>query len=110
MSIRTFLYSFQQKYPLPAQTTFFDHDIPVVAVVQDNVQVIALAGLPNIADYGITQPVVMLSATSDNSTAVISGINNIDWGAGTAELLISFANVTNFDLKMFVCQSKAQLN
>ena len=110
MSIRSLLYSFQEIYPLPAQTTFFEQDIAVVANVQDAVQVINLVGLPFLVDYGITDPVVTVTATSANSFAVISGITNFDWGAGTADLLISLANVANFNVKLFVCQSKAQLD
>ena len=111
MSVADLLFTFQQKYPLPAQTTFFETVINVAgAVVQDNAQKIALAGLPDIADFGITDPVVIVSAVSANSFAIISGINNADWGVGTADLWLSFVNVADFTLKMFVCQRKPVLN
>jgi hypothetical protein len=110
MSVADLLFTFQQKYPLPAQTTFFTYNTPVVAVVQDNVQEINLVGLPDIADYGITDPVVTVSNVSNTSTAIISGINTFDWGAGTARLWVSYANVVDFNIRIFVCQSKPVLN
>jgi hypothetical protein len=111
MSIRSLLYSFQEIYPFPAQTKFFEYDITINgALVQDAVQEIILNGIPDIADYGITDPVAIVTATSDNSFAVISGINVFDWGAGTARLWVSYANVADFTIKLFVCQSKAQLD
>jgi len=111
MSIRSLLYSFQEIYPFPAQTTFYEQDIDIVgADVADAVQVLHLNGIPDIADYGITDPVVIMTATSADSFAIISGINNFDWGAGTADLWISYANVANFSVKMFVCQSKVNLD
>ena len=110
MSVRSLLYNFQEIYPLPAQTTFFEYNFPVVAVVQDAVQLINVVGLPDIADYGITDPVVTVSCTSDDSFAIISGINTFDWVAGTARFWVSYANVANFNVRIFVWQSKAQLN
>ena len=106
MSIRSLLYSFQEIYPFPAQTTFFSHNSAIVAQVQDVVQPINLVGLPDIADFGITDPVVIVSVVSDDSFCVVSGINNFDWGAGTADLWVSYANTANININLFVCQKR----
>ena len=111
MSIRSILLnSNPTRYPLPTIPFFTSYTFPVATLaVQQNVQEVLVTGLPtdvDLADLGITNPVLIASLTNSSvGEQMLNAVSNIDYTAGTCSVWVSYSNSSNLDISFWICQN-----
>jgi hypothetical protein len=108
MSIKDLLTN-QYQYPLPAPAPFFTHVHDTNAMVlQTDSQYVNVTGIPDPADFGITNPLVQVTIIStgvQNDDVQLAGYSDYDPVAGTLEIIVN--NVTDATTRflIFISQS-----
>jgi len=108
MSIRDLLWN-QYQYPLPAPPPYFSDVFDTNSMVlQTASQYVNVTGIPNPANYGITNPVIQVSLISTgvlNADVQLVGFSNYNPAAGTLEILVN--NVTDATTRFLIFISQA---
>jgi hypothetical protein len=107
MSVKTILAK-QYTYPLPSLVSYYTDVYSATLVVQDAVQEVVINNLPTtaqLADLGITNPVIVFGLINPDFLGMISGYSNVDYDAQTCSVWICYAN-DDVDISFWICQSQ----
>jgi hypothetical protein len=108
MSAREILLN-QFTYPLPNLPPYFEGVFSATGLlIQNACQGVVVSGLPStaeIAELGITTPVIVFSlANNSGFLGMISGYNDVDFATGTANVWLCYTNINAIDIRFWVCQ------
>lgn len=109
MSAREILIN-QYTYPLPNLPPYFEGIFSATGLaIQSTVQQVIVDNLPTtaeLAELGITIPVIVFSlANNSGFLGMISGYNDVDFDAGTANVWLCYTNINAIDIRFWVCQA-----
>lgn len=109
MSVKTILAK-QFTYPLPDITSYYEGVFSSTTLVaQNSCQRLIINNLPStadLADLGITDPVIVFGITNDfNFLGMISGFNDVNYTTQTCNVWICYAN-TQTDIRFWICQAQ----
>ena len=97
-------------YPLPNLPPYFEGVFSATGLlIQSACQRVVVSGLPTTAELAqlkITVPVIVFSlANNSGFLGMISGYNDVDFDAGTANVWLCYTNINAIDIRFWVCQA-----